>query len=86
MDSKWRKLFGPVMTTGLLLVYLTLSAVRWASIPFQGFEKFLGIAIPLGLRVSACTSWWSEFRRTVNLRAARAPRMLSGVKTRSQFR
>lgn len=46
---------GPVMTTGLVLVYLASFPIRWASIPLQGFRRFAGIAVPLGLMgVSVC--------------------------------
>ncbi len=40
---------GPIITTGLVLGYLASFAIRWASIPLQGFGRFVGIAVPLGL-------------------------------------
>ena len=49
MGTRWKKLIAPIITTGLLVAYFVFFLVQGASIPLQGFGRFLGIAIPVGL-------------------------------------
>jgi len=49
MDGKWSKLVAPIITTCLLLLYFGFFLVQSASIPLQGFWRFIAIAIPAGL-------------------------------------
>jgi hypothetical protein len=49
LEGKWKKLLGPVIVIGLVLAYLFLILVQLGSIPFQGFARFVSLAIPLGL-------------------------------------
>jgi hypothetical protein len=49
LEGKWKKLFGPVITIGFVLAYFIFILVQWTSVPLQGFGKFIGFAIPLGL-------------------------------------
>ncbi len=49
MKGKWRKLVGPVITTAFLLAYLAYFIIC-STLLFQGgFERFIAIALPLGL-------------------------------------
>ena len=49
MGTRWKKLIAPVITTGLLVAYFAFFLVESASIPLQGWGRFVAIAIPVGL-------------------------------------
>ncbi len=49
MEGKWKKLFGPIITIGLVLAYFIFILVQLSAVPLRGFGKFLAFAIPLAL-------------------------------------
>jgi hypothetical protein len=52
LEGKWKKLFGPVITIGLVLAYfifILFILVQLSAVPLRGFGMFLGFAIPLAL-------------------------------------
>ena len=47
METKWKKLIAPIITTGLLVAYFVFFLVQGASVPLRGFARILAIAIPV---------------------------------------